>query len=125
MSDQDQGSDTDPLRRYSSSVIDGVEQAPFQALLRKLGNSDQLWVKISGCERISAAGAPFTDAVPFAQACVSVAPERTIWGTDWPHPNVKIMPNDCDLVDLLPLIATDAAQLQKVLVDNPARLFGF
>ena len=106
-------------------VADGVEQGPFQALLAKLGNSEKLWVKVSGAERISSAGPPFADAVPFASACIEAAPDRVIWGTDWPHPNVKIMPNDGDLVDLVPQMAATADIQQKLLVDNPARLFGF
>jgi predicted TIM-barrel fold metal-dependent hydrolase len=106
-------------------VADGIDQAPFQSLLGKLAGSDKLWVKVSGSERISAAGPPFIDSVPFAKACIAAAPDRVIWGTDWPHPNVKIMPNDGDLVDLIPLMAPDPETQQKLLVDNPARLFGF
>jgi len=106
-------------------VASGVDQAPFRALLAKLGSSEKLWVKVSGAERISAAGPPFADAVPFAGACIDAAPDRVIWGTDWPHPNVEIMPNDGDLVDLVPQMAPTAGMQQKLLVDNPARLFGF
>jgi predicted TIM-barrel fold metal-dependent hydrolase len=106
-------------------VADGIEQAPFQALLHKLRRSDDLWVKISGAERISAAGPPFRDAAPFAAACLAAAPERCIWGTDWPHPNVRVMPNDGDLVDIIPHMTDDADLQRKLLVDNPARLFGF
>ena len=106
-------------------VADGVEQMPFQSLLRKLRVSDDLWVKISGAERISAAGPPFADAAPFGVACIEAAPDRCIWGTDWPHPNVKITPNDGDLVDLIPMMIPDPGLQRKVLVDNPARLFGF
>ena len=106
-------------------VSDGLDQAPFQALLDKLRKTGDLWVKVSGAERISAAGPPFSDAVPFANACIEAAPDRVIWGTDWPHPNVKIMPNDGDLVDLIPQIAPTTELQQKLLVDNPARLFGF
>jgi len=106
-------------------VSDGVEQAPFQALLSKLRKSEDLWVKISGAERISISGPPFSDAVPFASACIEAAPDRAIWGTDWPHPNVKIMPNDGDLVDLIPAMAPTTELQQQLLVDNPARLFGF
>jgi len=63
---------------------------------------------------------------PFAQAILKVAPERALWGTDWPHPNIKKhMPNDGDLVDLIPLFMPDAALQRKVLVDNPQRLYGF
>jgi predicted TIM-barrel fold metal-dependent hydrolase len=106
-------------------VGDGIDQAPFQSLLRKLRDSDDLWVKLSGSERISAAGPPFVDAAPFGAACIAAAPDRCIWGTDWPHPNVRIMPNDGDLVDALPIMIPDPALQRKVLVDNPARLFGF
>jgi predicted TIM-barrel fold metal-dependent hydrolase len=106
-------------------VTDGVDQPPFQALLEKLSDSNKLWVKVSGGERISAAGPPFVDSVPFAKACIDAAPDRVIWGTDWPHPNVKIIPNDGDLVDLIPQMAPDPEMQRKLLVDNPARLFGF
>jgi 2-pyrone-4,6-dicarboxylate lactonase len=104
---------------------DGLEQEPFRILLNAL-RLDNAWVKICGAERISSAGPPFTDAVPFAQAILKVAPERTLWGTDWPHPNIKKhMPNDGDLVDLIPLFMPDEALQRMVLVDNPQRLYGF
>ena len=106
-------------------VADGLSQVPFQSLLQKLRDSDKLWVKLSGSERISATGPPFTDAAPFGAACIEAAPDRCIWGTDWPHPNVKIMPNDADLADIIPRMIPDADLQQKVLVENPARLFGF
>ncbi|OYY08241.1 MAG: 2-pyrone-4,6-dicarboxylate hydrolase, partial [Rhizobiales bacterium 35-68-8] len=70
-------------------------------------------------------GPPFHDAVPFARKLAETAPDRIIWGTDWPHPNVKVMPNDGDLVDLIPLFAPEPELQRKILVDNPARLFGF
>jgi 2-pyrone-4,6-dicarboxylate lactonase len=104
---------------------DGLEQEPFRILLNAL-RLDNAWVKICGAERISSAGPPFTDAVPFAQAILKAAPERTLWGTDWPHPNIKKhMPNDGDLVDLIPLFMPDEALQHTVLVDNPQRLYGF
>ena len=104
---------------------DGLDQKPFKILL-DTARMDNCWVKICGAERISSAGPPFTDAVPFAQAVLEVAADRTLWGTDWPHPNIKKhMPNDGDLVDLIPLYMPDAALQQKVLVDNPHRLYGF
>ena len=106
-------------------VLDGLDQAPFQSLLSKLRESEDLWVKVSGSERLSATGPPFDDAVPFASACIEAAPDRVIWGTDWPHPNVKIMPNDGDLVDLIPKMAPTTDLQWQLLVDNPARLFGF
>lgn len=106
-------------------VAGGLDQLPFQALLAKLGESEHLWVKVSGAERISRDGPPFADAAPFASACIEAAPDRVLWGTDWPHPNVGIMPNDGDLVDLIPQLALTMEMQQRLLVDNPARLFGF
>ena len=107
-------------------VADGVDQPPFRALLEKFADSDHLWIKVSGSERISRAGPPFTDAVPFARALIKVAADRVIWGTDWPHPNIsRFMPNDGDLVDLIPKMIDDENTRQLVLVENPQRLFGF
>jgi 2-pyrone-4,6-dicarboxylate lactonase len=104
----------------------GLDQPPFQALLALARNNEKCWVKISGAERISSAGPPFTDAVPFQQALIEVAADRLLWGTDWPHPNIsKHMPNDGDLVDLVPLFAPDAATQKLILVDNPHRLYQF
>jgi predicted TIM-barrel fold metal-dependent hydrolase len=104
---------------------DGLDQEPFKILLNA-ARMDNCWVKICGAERISAMGPPFTDAVPFAQALLKVAPDRCLWGTDWPHPNIKKhMPNDGDLVDLIPLFMPDTELQRKVLVDNPHRLYGF
>ena len=105
---------------------DGLEQEPFRRLVQLLSRNERCWVKVSGAERISSAGPPFTDAVPFAQALIEAAPDRVLWGTDWPHPNIsKYMPNDGDLVDLIPLFMPDPATQHKVLVENPHRLYGF
>ena len=103
----------------------GLEQRPFRAL-RELMRLDTCWVKVCGAERVSTAGPPFLDAVPFARAIVDAAPDRVLWGTDWPHPNVgRFMPNDGDLVDLVAEIVPDEAQREKLLVTNPARLYGW
>jgi len=104
-------------------VRDGLEQPPFRILLELLKRPNW-WVKVSGAERISETGPPFADAIPFAQRLIAAASDRVLWGTDWPHPNVRFEPDEADLVDLLPSFA-DAAALQQVLVDNPARLYGF
>ena len=105
---------------------DGLQQEPFRRLLDLARNHADCWVKICGAERISSAGPPFTDAVPFAQALIEAAPDRILWGTDWPHPNIsRHMPNDGDLVDLIPLMAPDAVMQKRILVDNPCRLYGF
>jgi predicted TIM-barrel fold metal-dependent hydrolase len=102
---------------------DGVEQAPFQRLM-ELMKHPLAWVKICGAERVSSAGAPFHDAVPFARALLARAPDRVLWGTDWPHPNIAgDMPNDGDLVDLLAEVTDDDVLRRKVLVDNPTRLY--
>jgi len=102
----------------------GLEQKPFRQLLDLMKN-ELAWIKVSGPERVSSAGKPFHDAMPFARALIAAAPDRILWGTDWPHPNVKIMPNDGDLVDLFPLMAPEPELQRRILVDNPARLYGF
>jgi len=105
---------------------DGIDQKPFQLLLGLLKEKKDFWVKICGAERISTQGKPFHDAVPFAQACIAAAPDRVLWGTDWPHPNIDgYMPNDGDLLDLLSLHAPDEKIRRRILVDNPAHLYGF
>jgi predicted TIM-barrel fold metal-dependent hydrolase len=105
-------------------AADGLEQPPFKTLLGFL-KSENAWVKICGAERVSSKGPPFADAVPFGRALVEAAPDRVLWGTDWPHPNVKWMPDDAALVDLFPLMAPEPALQRKILVENPARLYGF
>jgi predicted TIM-barrel fold metal-dependent hydrolase len=104
---------------------EGVDQPAFRALL-DLVKGEDFWVKICGAERISTAGPPYRDAIPFAQALIEAAPDSVLWGTDWPHPNIEgVMPNDGDLMNLLPLYAPDEAARKRILVDNPARLYGF
>ena len=103
----------------------GLEQEPFKVLLASLKN-ENMWVKVCGAERVSSMGPPFTDAIAFARALIAAAPERILWGTDWPHPNVGAhMPNDGDLVDLFARMVPDAGNRKRILVDNPARLYGF
>lgn len=104
---------------------DGLDQPPFRLLLNT-AQRENCWVKICGAERISAEGPPFRDAVPFAQALLEVTEDRILWGTDWPHPNIKRhMPDDGDLVDLIPLFMPQENLQKKVLVDNPNRLYRF
>ena len=106
-------------------VKDGLGQASFRLLLDFLRDAD-FWVKISCAERLSAAGPPFADVAPFAAALIEAASDRVLWGTDWPHPNiVGRMPNDGDLTELLLSYAPDESLRRKILVDNPARLYGF
>ncbi len=100
----------------------GLDQKPFRELLDLMKN-ERAWVKVSGPERISSAGKPFHDAIPFARALIARAPDRVLWGTDFPHPNVKVMPNDGELVDLFAMMVEDEPTRRKILVDNPERLY--
>ncbi len=106
-------------------AADGLEQPAFKVLLEWMKH-DKFWVKICGAERVSSRGPPFNDAVPFARKLIEAAPDRILWGTDWPHPNVGThMPNDGDLVDLFAQMAPEPQLQRQILVDNPARLYGF
>jgi 2-pyrone-4,6-dicarboxylate lactonase len=103
----------------------GLDQEPFQQLL-ELMRDERAWVKISGAERQTADGTPpYDDVVPYAQALVAVAPDRILWGSDWPHPNVRATPDDGDLIDFVAEVAPDEATRQKILVTNPERLYDF
>jgi predicted TIM-barrel fold metal-dependent hydrolase len=105
-------------------AADGLGQQPFQALLALYRNNPLAWIKICGAERVSVGKRPFRDAIPFAQALIAIDTGRLLWGTDWPHPNItKDMPNDGELVDLLGDICPDAAQRQRILVDNPTHMY--
>ena len=104
---------------------DGVDAPPFQALLRLL-ERENCWAKIMGVYFVSQQYPHFADVAPLARAVVARAPDRTVWATDWPHPmGLDQMPNDGDLADMLADWIPDEAQRKKVLVDNPARLYGF
>lgn len=100
----------------------GIGQKPFLQLLELMKN-ELAWVKISGPERVSSAGKPFDDAIPFARRLIAAAPDRILWGTDFPHPNVKWMPNDGELVDLFARTCDDESLRRKILVDNPTKLY--
>jgi 2-pyrone-4,6-dicarboxylate lactonase len=106
-------------------VTAGVDQEPFQQLL-ELMRDERCWVKISGAERLTADGPPpYDDVVPFARALVAAAPDRVLWGTDWPHPNVRHMPDEGDLLDLMLQFAPDERTRNQILVDNPQTLYDF
>ena len=100
----------------------GLDQQPFKLLLDLMKN-ELAWIKVSGPERISAKGKPYHDAIPFARALIDAAPDRVLWGTDFPHPNVKAMPNDGELVDLFAMTCDDEGLRRKILIDNPTRLY--
>ena len=104
----------------------GVDSPGFRVVLDCL-DTGRCWVKLSGPNRFTAQEElPYSDTFEFAQTLIDHAPERLLWGSDWPHPNFwKPMPNDADLLDLLLQWAPDPALRQRILVDNPAELFGF
>lgn len=113
----------DHMGRIDASL--GLKQAAFESL-KSLMSFDNMWVKVSCCERSSRQDAPYADAVPFARELVARFPDRVLWGTDWPHPNFRSSPpDDADLVALLEDIAPTEALLNKLLVDNPMRLYRF
>jgi 2-pyrone-4,6-dicarboxylate lactonase len=103
-------------------------------LLLDLLTEKHVWVKVSGADKICNSrvhdyfGLPFVEVIPYAQAVIAAAPDRVIWGTDWPHSNNFApghTPNDGDLVDLLAEFAPDEQTRKKILVANPAKLYGF
>ena len=125
--------------RWSSTIsrgsnpAEGLHQAGFQLLL-DLMKLKHVWTKVSGADKIcetmvhSYFGLPFVEVIPYAQAIIAAASDRVIWGTDWPHSNNFApghTPNDGDLVDLLAAFAPDEPTRKKILVDNPAVLYGF
>jgi 2-pyrone-4,6-dicarboxylate lactonase len=103
------------------------EHPAFKILFDLLGEG-HIWLKISGADRLMSRGGRYQEIVPLARALLARANERIIWGTDWPHSNIfkhGTMPNDGDLMNMLLDFAPDPTVRQKILVDNPARLFGF
>ena len=112
-----------------SQPMDGPEFELFVQLMREHEN---IWSKVSCPERLSVTGPPalngerhpYRDVVPFARRLVEIFPDRVLWGTDWPHPNLKNhMPDDGLLVDYIPDIAVSPDLRQRLLVDNPTRLY--
>lgn len=104
---------------------DGIEQPGFKALLRLVSQGNS-WVKLSGNYRMSSSRPRFDDVVPFAKALIAENPERMVWGTDWPHPAMyDFMPDDGDLVDAFDAYVCSEAERIRILVDNPANLYGF
>lgn len=103
----------------------GVNAPGFQALIRAL-RSGRVWSKLSAPYRTSRTPIPYDDLTPFAQALVAAAPDRLVFGTDWPHVMMESeMPNTGTLVEQLAVWVPDAATRTRILVDNPARLYRF
>jgi 2-pyrone-4,6-dicarboxylate lactonase len=106
-------------------ISSGPDGAAMTAL-RRLIDTGRVWVKLSGADRLSKTGAPFHDVLPIARSLAAHAPQRVVWGSDWPHVNLHAaMPDDGDLTDLIAAIVPDESNRRLLLVGNPAALFGF
>ncbi|MEH2481323.1 putative TIM-barrel fold metal-dependent hydrolase [Nitrobacteraceae bacterium AZCC 2146] len=102
----------------------GTDDAGFQALLALV--RDGAWVRLSGAYRTTVEGPPYRDTIPFARMLAEAGPDRCVWGSDWPHvANWDVMMGVSDLLDLLADWVPDEAHRNRILVDNPQRLFGF
>ena len=113
----------DHIGRIDASL--GSKQPAFRAL-QALLDSPTFWVKVSGIDRITRQGPPYDDALPFAARLVADFGERVVWGNDWPHPNhAGPLPDEAQLVAALHRMAPGAPALQRLLVDNPERLYRF
>ena len=105
-------------------IAKGVEHPDFERFVRLMDENPNIWSKVSCPERLTKAGAPYDDVVPFARLLVERFPDRVLWGTDWPHPNMKIeAPDDGILTDVIPKIARTEDLQRALLVDNPMRLY--
>jgi predicted TIM-barrel fold metal-dependent hydrolase len=104
---------------------EGLDTPGFAALLR-LMRDGKAWVKLTAPYRLTLSAMPYPDVAPFARALVDAAPERLLWGSDWPHVLIKTaMPNDGDLFDTFSNWVPDAALRQRILVEHPARVYDF
>ncbi len=106
-------------------VTKPVDGEDFDLFVKLMRDNKNFWSKVSCPERLSVVGPPdYDDVVPFARRVIEAFSDRVIWGTDWPHPNMKShMPDDGKIVDFIPKIATTPELQQKLLVDNPMRLY--
>ena len=92
----------------------------------ELLSKGNFWVMLSLAEKISKTGPPWDDVIPIMRALIEAAPDRVVWASDWPHPvSTSQPPNEADLVELLYRATHDDAERRRILVDNPAKLFGF
>ncbi len=125
----------DMLRRLPTQIVfdhlgkppeeEGIKH-PSHAVIRGMLDARRAWVKISGAYMNTLVGPPtYADATAVAQTFVKAAPERCVWGSDWPHPGPKVKPDDALLFDLLSVWAPDEAMRNRILVDNPQALYGF
>lgn len=107
-----------------SNIGQGPGGPDIAALVQLLDGNQHIWVKVSGAERLSEQGPPYDDFVEAVRPIVELYPDRILWGTDWPHPNMQhCIPDDGKLVEMVPRLAPTAALRQAMLVDNPGRLY--
>ena len=106
-------------------VRKGAASGEFDRFINLMGENENMWAKVSCPERLSASGPPgYDDVIPFARRVLETFPDRVLWGTDWPHPNMKShMPDDGKLVDYIPRIAVTGELQRKLLVQNPMNLY--
>ncbi len=105
-------------------VSKGVDHVDFQRFVQLLEQNPNIWTKVSCPERMTQQAPDYSDVTPYARTLVEKFPDRVLWGTDWPHPNMKShTPDDGLLVDVIPRIASTDALRQALLVDNPMRLY--
>ena len=103
----------------------GLDQRAFRFAL-DLMRRDNWWIMLSNSDRWSATECPWDDSIAFGRAFYDAAPDRCLWGTDWPHVGyTRSMPDDAELLELLYRFLPDQEARQRVLADNPARIFGF
>lgn len=105
-------------------VTKGVDHPDFERFIRLMATNENIWTKVTCPERLTVSGPPYDDVMPYYREIVDRFEDRVLWGTDWPHPNMKShMPDDGALVDCIPRIARTKAQQEKLLVTNPMRLY--
>ncbi|MDE0212103.1 MAG: amidohydrolase family protein [Boseongicola sp.] len=105
-------------------VTKGVDHPDFERFIRLMATNENVWTKVTCPERLTVSGPPYDDVVPYCREIVDQFEDRVLWGTDWPHPNMKShMPDDGALVDYIPRIARTEVQQEKLLVTNPMRLY--
>ena len=101
----------------------GINAPEFHSFIDLMSENKNIWTKVTCPERLTITGPPYDDVIPFCRTIVEQFEDRVLWGTDWPHPNLKShMPDDGNLVDYIPRITEDPEQQKKLLVTNPMRL---
>ncbi len=105
-------------------ITKGVEHEDFQRFIKLMEDNQNIWVKVSCPERLTIQGPDYDDVIPYARTLVEQFTDRVLWGTDWPHPNMKShTPDEGVLVDVIPKIAVSEAEQKALLIDNPMKLY--